>query len=64
MLGDKKAVPLWSQRRPNLVEQQRALTPEGGTPEERRTDSEKAVIKKKIVDHRFEVSKGRVHPAT
>lgn len=61
MLGEKKTVPLWSQRKPNLLAQERALAPE--TPqEERQTESEQAVIERKIAQDRFEVSKGRVHP--
>jgi hypothetical protein len=61
MLGDKKTLPLWRQRKPNFLEIERALAPEEGQPE-RHTDAEQAVIKRKIARDRFEVSKGRIHP--
>lgn len=63
MLGEKKTLPFWRRRRPNLLALERALTPEGAQ-EERRTDSEHAVIEQKIAQHKFEVSKGRIHPPT
>jgi hypothetical protein len=61
MLGEKKTLPFWRQRRPNFLELERALAPEG-SHEERQTDAERAVIEQKIAQHRFEVSKGRIHP--
>jgi hypothetical protein len=62
MLGEKKTLPLWSQRRPNFLKQERALAARR-TRDERHTDAEHAVIERKLAQHRFEVSKGKVHPA-
>lgn len=63
MLGEKKTLPFWRQRRPNFLELERALAPEGPR-EERLTDAERAVIEQKIAHDRFEVSKGRIQPPT
>jgi hypothetical protein len=64
MLGEKKTLPLWRRRKPNLLELERALAPEDGQRSERHTDAEHAVIERKIAKDRFEVSKGRIHPPT
>lgn len=64
MLGDKKTLPFWRRRKPNLLELERALVPEEGRRSERHTDSEHTVIERKLGQHRFEVSKGRIHPPT
>ena len=64
MLGEKKTLPLWRRRKPNFLELERALAPEEGQRDERHTDSEHAVIERKIAGDRFEVSKGRIHPPT
>jgi hypothetical protein len=61
MLGEKKTVPLWRRRKHNFLDLERALVPESGRGEERQTDSEQAVIGQKIAQHRFEVSKGKLH---
>ena len=61
MLGEKKTLPFWRRRRPNLLELERALAPEGERSE-RHTDAEQAVIERKIARDRFEMSKGRIHP--
>ena len=63
MLGEKKTLPFWRKRRPNLLELERALAPEGGR-QEQQTDAERTVIEQKIAEHRFEVSKGRIHTPT
>jgi hypothetical protein len=63
MLGEKKTLPFWRQRRPNFLALQRALGAEGAR-KEHQTDAERAVIEQKIALHRFEVSKGRIHPPT
>jgi hypothetical protein len=62
MLGEKKTLPFWRRRKPNLLELERALAPEGGRRGARQTEPEQAVIERKIARDRFEVSKGRVHP--
>ena len=62
MLGARKTLPLWRRRKPNFLELERALAPEEGQHSERQTDAELAVIERKIVRDRFEVSKGRIHP--
>ena len=62
MLGDKKTLPFWRQRKPNFLELERALAPEEGQRSQRQTDTEQAVIERKIARDRFEVSKGRIHP--
>jgi hypothetical protein len=64
MLGERKTLPFWRRRKPNLLELERALAPEKGQHSERQTDAEQAVIERKIVKDRFEVSKGRIHPPT
>jgi hypothetical protein len=64
MLGEKKTLPFWRRRKPNLLELERALAPEDGQLSERQTDAEHAVIERKIARDRFEVSKGRIHPPT
>ena len=64
MLGDSKTLPFWRRRRPNFLEIERALAPDGGQRSERQTDAEQAVIERKIAKDRFEVSKGRIHPPT
>jgi hypothetical protein len=64
MLGAKKTLPLWRRRKPNFLELERALAPEDGQRSERQTDSEHAVIERKLAKDRFEVSKGRIHPPT
>ncbi len=64
MLGEKKTLPFWRRRKPNLLELERALAPEEGQRSERYTDAEHAVIERKIARERFEVSKGRIHPPT
>jgi hypothetical protein len=61
MLGDKKTLPFWRRRKPNFLAVERAIAPEKPR-EERQTDSEHAVIERKIAEHRFEASKGKVHP--
>ena len=61
MLADKKTLPFWRRRRPNFLAVERALAPEGPR-QEQQTDAERAVIEQKIAQHRFEVSKGKVHP--
>jgi hypothetical protein len=63
VLGEKKTLPFWRKRRPNFLALERALATEGSR-EERQTDTEHAVIEQKIAQHRFEVSKGRIHPPT
>lgn len=63
MLGEKKTLPFWRRRRPNFLAVERALAPERSR-DERHTDTEHAVIEQKIAEHRFEVSKGRIHPPT
>jgi hypothetical protein len=62
MLGQKKTLPFWRQRKPNLLELERALAPEQGQPSARHSDAEQSVIQRKIARDRFEVSKGRIHP--
>lgn len=62
MLGDKKTLPFWRRRKPNFLELERALAPEEGQRSEHTTNSEHAVIERKIAGDRFEVSKGRIHP--
>lgn len=62
MLGEKKTLPFWSRRLPNLLAQERALANEGKAGE-RHTDSEHAVIEQKAAQRRFEESKGKVRPA-
>jgi hypothetical protein len=64
MLGEKKTVQLWRRRKHNFLELERALAPEEGQRDERHTDTEHAVIERKIAKDRFEVSKGRIHPPT
>jgi hypothetical protein len=61
MLGEKKTLPFWRRRRPNFLALERALAAESAH-EERHTDAEHAVIERKIVQHRFEASKGKIHP--
>jgi len=63
MLGEKKTLPFWRQRRPSFLSLERALAPEGAR-DSHPTDAERAVIEQKIVQQRFEVSKGRIHPPT
>ena len=60
MLAEKKALPLWRRRRPNILALERAIA-ERGQPE-RHTETEHAVIERKIARDRFAVSKGRIHP--
>jgi hypothetical protein len=60
MLGEKKT-PFWRRRRPNFLALERALAPESAR-EGRHTDTEHAVIEQKIAQHRFEASKGKIHP--
>ena len=62
MVGDKKTLPFWRRRKLNFLEVERALAPAQGQRSERHTNSEHAVIERKIAKDRFEVSKGRVHP--
>ena len=62
MLGAKKTLPFWRRRKPNFLEFERALAPEAGQRSERQTDTEHAVIERKIAKDRFEMSKGRIHP--
>lgn len=62
MLGEKKTLPFWRRRKPNFLELERALAPEEGQRSERHTNAEHAVIGRKLGQHRFEVSKGRIHP--
>jgi hypothetical protein len=62
MLGEKKTVPLWSRRRPNLLAMERAMAAERPKGE-RHTDTEHAVIEQKSAQRRFEESKGKVRPA-
>lgn len=62
MLGEKKTLPFWRRRKPNFLELERALAPEGPR-RDRQTDAEHAVIERKIARDRFEVSKGRIHPS-
>jgi hypothetical protein len=64
MLGNRKTLPFWRRRKPSLLEQERALAPEGGQRSERQTNAEHAVIERKIAKDRFDVSKGRVRPPT
>ncbi|HEY4167903.1 MAG TPA: hypothetical protein VGM96_14060 [Reyranella sp.] len=64
MLGEKKTLPFWRRRKPNFLELERALAPEEGQQSERQTDTEQAVIERKIAKDRFEVSRGRIHPPT
>jgi hypothetical protein len=61
MLGEKKTLPFWRRRRPKFLAVERALAPEGQR-EEQQSDAERAVIEQKIAQHRFEVSKGKIHP--
>ena len=61
MLAEKRTLPFWRRRRPNFLAVERALAPEGAR-EERPSDAERAVIEQKLAEHRFEVSKGRIHP--
>ena len=63
MLGERKTLPFWRRRRPNFLALQRAIAPAalGG---ERHTEAEHTVIERKLAEHRFEVSKGRIHPPT
>jgi hypothetical protein len=63
MFGEKKTLPFWRRRRPYFLAVERALAPERSR-EERHTDAEHAVIEQKIAEHRFEMSKGKVHPPT
>lgn len=62
MLGNRKTLPLWSRRRPNLLAQERALA-NAGRAGERHTDSEHAVMEQKAAQRRFEEAKGKVRPA-
>ena len=62
MLGEKKTLPFWSRRRPNLLAMERAMAPEKQRGE-RHTDTEHAVIEQKAAQRRFEESKGKVRPA-
>jgi hypothetical protein len=64
MLGAKKTLPFWRRRKPNLLDLERALAPGDGQRSERQSDSEQAVIERRIANDRFEVSKGRIHPPT
>jgi hypothetical protein len=63
MLGEKKTLPFWRRRKANFLELERALAPDGQGGE-RHTDTEHAVIERKIARDRFEVSKGRIHPTS
>ncbi len=63
MLGDKRTLPFWSRRRPNLVMLERALKARRAVGE-RHTDAEHVVIGRKLAQYRFVVSKGRIHPPT
>jgi hypothetical protein len=62
MLGAKKTLPFWRRRKPNFLELERTLAPGAARRSERQTDSEHAVIERKIAKDRFEASKGRIHP--
>ena len=62
MLGEKKTLPFWRRRRPNLLAQERALAPTARTSRE--SDAENAVMEREITRDRVEVSKGRIHPPT
>ena len=64
MLGDKKTLPFWRYRKPNFFELERTLASEDSRRSERQTDSEHAVIERKLGQYRFEVSQGRIHPPT
>jgi hypothetical protein len=63
MLAEKKTLPFWRRRRQSFLAIERALSSEG-LRKERQTDAERAVIEHKVAQHRFEVSKGRIHPPT
>lgn len=61
MLGEKKTLRFWRQRRPNLVLLERALGARR-TRGERHSDAEHVVIERRIAQYRFDASKGRIHP--
>jgi hypothetical protein len=63
MLGEKKTLPFWRRRKPNFLELERALAPDGQRGQGH-TDTEHTVIERKIARDRFEISKGRIHPPT
>jgi hypothetical protein len=60
MLGEKKTLPLWHQRRPDFLSLERALT--SPARDERGSDAEHAVIERMAERRRFEESKGKVRP--
>jgi len=60
MLEEKKTLPFWRRRRPSFLALERALASEG-QGSERHSEAEHAVIERKLAEHRFEVSKGKVH---
>ena len=64
MLGEKRTLPFWRQRKPNFLELERALAPYEGQRGERHTDAVYTVIERKLAKDRFELSKGRIHPPT
>jgi hypothetical protein len=63
MLGKRRTLALWRQRRPNFLALERALTTQGRRSE-RHTDAEHAVLEQKAARRRFEQAKGRIHPST
>jgi hypothetical protein len=60
MLGEKKTLPLWNQRRPNFLSLERALA--SPAREERDSDAEHAVADRLAERRRFEDSKGKIRP--
>jgi hypothetical protein len=61
MLAEKKTLPFWRRRRPNFLALERALAREGQGGD-RHPEAEHTVIERELAEHRFEVSKGRIHP--
>jgi hypothetical protein len=61
MLGDRKTLPFWRQRRPNFLALGRIL--KSRSPgRERHTGAELVVIRQMVARRRFEESKGKIHP--